>query len=164
MTDETTDPFEVPNKRPAYSWRGATKGTTMDGRVLELPREVQQRDFDTGEPDFWDGERTQPKMAVVVPVLVDGDEVSLWCPKPSAIFRAVVDAKEEAGEPITPGGRLRVRKVGEKPDPKGKKNPQNLFKAKYDPPEKDAFAEPPEKSNEPAAEDVEKFDDDEPPF
>jgi hypothetical protein len=131
------DPFDVPDKKPAYSWKGAKIGTIMRGRVTDDPVEVQSRDFDTGKPAFWDD--GNKKMAVVVGVEVDGEKYNLWAPKPSALFAALVKAHKETG-PIKTGGLLKVRLSGQKPNPERPKlNPQNLFQAKYEP--ADAFAE-----------------------
>jgi hypothetical protein len=161
------DPFEQPERRPAYSWKGAKVGTVMDATVVEAPREVQSREFESGELAYWDDKKEQPKMSVVVGVkTTDGEEYSLWCPKPSAMFRAIAEAQKDAGDRIAEGGRLRVKLTGRKKDPKRPKlNPQNLFKAKYNAP--DAFAEAPEPESEPEPEEPEVADegfDDEPPF
>jgi hypothetical protein len=162
------DPFEAPERRPAYSWKGATIGTILDGIVVEAPREIQARDYESGEPAFWDKAGTQPKMTVIVGLkLRDGSEYTLWCPKPSAIFAAVAQAQKDAGERINEGGRLRVKYTGEKKNPdKPKLNPQKQFAAKYDPP--DAFAEPnikPEPEPEPETTTADdEFGDDNTPF
>jgi hypothetical protein len=163
------DPFEQPERRPAYSWKGAKVGTVLDSTVVEAPKEVQSREFETGELAYWDEKKEQPKMSVVVGVkTADGEEYSLWCPKPSAIFRAVAEAQKTAGDDvrIEEGGRLRVKLSGRKPDPKRPKlNPQNLFKAKYDPPEPpDAFAETPEVAEEPGDGNDGGFEEDNTPF
>lgn len=159
------DPFEAPERRPAYSWKGAKVGTVLDGIVVEAPREIQARDFESGEPAFWDKNEQQPKMTVVVGLRTkDGEEVSLWCPKPSAIFAAIAAAQKDAGERVAEGGRLRVKLTGEKKNPdKPKLNAQKLFKAKYDPPDAFAQAAEPEPEPEPETAD-EDFGDDETPF
>jgi hypothetical protein len=131
------DPFDVPEKKPSVSWKGAQIGTVMTMQVTDTPVEVQSRDFESGEKATWpDG---NPKMSVVVGVLVDGDPHNLWAPKPSALFAALAKAHKDTG-PIVPGGTLKVRLSGQKKNPdKPKLNPQNLFQAKYVP--ADAFAE-----------------------
>lgn len=162
------DPFEQQERYPSISWKNAPKGTTIDGTVIEAPKEVQGRDFESGEPAYWDKEQTQPKMTVVVGLqLADGEKRSLWCPRPSAIFAAVAEAQKDAGERISEGGRLRVRLTGFKPNEKNPKlNDQKLFKAKYDPP--DAFAQPEAekaaKETSPEPETASEDFDDEPPF
>jgi hypothetical protein len=136
------DPFDVPEKKPAYSWAEAQVGTVMTGTVTDVPTEVQQRDFESGELATWpDGNK---KMAVVVGVEIDGEKYNLWAPKPSALFAALAKANKEnkdAGGPgIAIGGELKVRLSGKRKNPeKPKLNAQNLFQAKYSAP--DAFAE-----------------------
>ena len=136
------DPFDVPEKKPAYSWAEAQVGTVMVGRITDVPTEVQQRDFESGEPATWpDGNK---KMAVVVGIEVDGEKYNLWAPKPSALFAALAEAhkkdKEAGGSGLAVGGELKVRLSGKRKNPeKPKLNPQNLFQAKYSAP--DAFAE-----------------------
>jgi hypothetical protein len=136
------DPFDVPEKKPAVSWKGAKIGTVVTGTVTDVPVEVRSRDFESGEPASWpDG---NPKMSVVVGLLIDGEPYNLWAPKPSAMFAALAKAhkadKEAGGQGIAVGGKLKVRLSGQKPNPdKPKLNPQNLFQAKFEP--QDAFAE-----------------------
>jgi hypothetical protein len=131
------DPFDVPEKKPAVSWKGAKTGTVITGTVTDEAVEVQSRDFDTGEKATWpDG---NPKMAVVVGLLIDGEKYNLWAPKPGSLFAALAKAHKDQG-PIKVGGKLKVRLSGQKPNPdKPRLNPQNLFQAKYEP--ADAFAE-----------------------
>jgi hypothetical protein len=136
------DPFDVPEKKPAYSWAGAKIGTVMTGTVTDAPVEVQSRNFDTGKPETWDD--GNPKMAVVVGVEVDGEKLNLWARKPSALFAALAKAhkadKDAGGQGIAVGGELKVQLSGQKKNPeKPKLNPQNLFRAKFKP--QDAFAE-----------------------
>lgn len=49
-------------------------GDEFAGPVASEPREVQQRDFDTDEPLFWDEGKNQPKMQLVVEVQTDRRE------------------------------------------------------------------------------------------
>lgn len=159
------DPFAVQERYPSVSWKNAKKGTTIDGIVIETPKQVQARDFETGEPAFWDD--GNKKMTVVVGLqLQDGEKRSLWCPVPSAVFAAVAEAQKKSGELIAEGGRLRVKFVDEEPNAKNPKlNPKKLFKAKYDPP--DAFAQPepaPEPEPEPETTTTADDFDDDPPF
>lgn len=162
------DPFAQQERYPSVSWKDAKIGTMIDGIVIEAPKQVQARNFETGEMDFWeDGNK---KMTVVVGLeLKDGDKRSLWCPIPSAIFAAVAQAQKDSGELIGEGGRLRVKFVGEEENRKNPKlNKKKLFKAKYTPP--DAFAQPepapePESKPEPETTTADTdFDDDDPPF
>lgn len=132
------DPLAGGDKAPALSFKNMPVGTTYTGEVLEDPKLVQARDFDSGDPAVWpDG---NPKMAVVVRVNVNGEERSIWAPKPSAMFKALADAQKAAGKRITVGGRLTVKFVGEKPNERNERlNPQKLYTATYA--EGDPFAD-----------------------
>jgi hypothetical protein len=136
------DPFASYDKVPALSFKDKPIGTSYTGEVLEEARLVQARDFETGERAAWpDG---NPKMSAVVRLRVDGEERSLWAPKPSAMFTAIADAQKAAGKRITAGGTLTVTFTGEEPNRKNPRlNAQKLYSAKYT--ESDAFAddEPP---------------------
>jgi hypothetical protein len=146
------DPFDVPEKRPAWSWAesGSEIGYTVEFDVMDKPRMAQQRDFDTGDPAYWDEDQTQPKMAAVTDVQVDGNDYALWAPKPSALFNAIVKAKKEADAAIDAGGKLKVKiteykcsnghdkselkqRSGEWVCGKCKRKAQRLFAAKYTP-------------------------------
>ena len=43
-----------------------TVGTTHTGVITDPPKAVQQNDFDTKQPAFWDDAKTQPKMQAVM--------------------------------------------------------------------------------------------------
>lgn len=139
-----SDPFAGGEKHPAVSFKGAPVGTVVRGRVVEAPKAVQSRNFESGEPDFWpDG---NPKMSVVTILDIAGEKKGLWAPQPSALFAAIKAAIEAAGgTPIEEGGELAVKYVGEKPNEKNPRlNPQKLYEARYTPPAaKDPFDEAP---------------------
>lgn len=89
------------------------KGTKIGGRVVEAPKLVQQRDFNTKQPAWWDAEKTQPKMAVVTAVDVNGTTMSLWAKKPSDLFAAINKAMNDTGgSAISIGDSLFVELVG----------------------------------------------------
>lgn len=137
------DPFAGADKVPSISFKDAPVGTTYEGVVTEAPKLVQSRDFNTGEPAFWPakpGEAPNPKMSVVIRLLLEGgEERSLWAQKPSAMFAAIGEAQKQAGQRIDVGGTLAVKFTGEKAhtDPeKIRKNlpAQKLYAARYTPP------------------------------
>ena len=64
------DPFLGGEKVPSLSWRNLPHGSTFTLEVLEPAKKLQSRDYDTGKPDFWDEERTQPVWSAVINVLV----------------------------------------------------------------------------------------------
>lgn len=116
-------------------------GTRYDFEVTEEPKEVQARDFDSGQPAFWDKEKTQPKKTIVIGVKVNGEDRTLWAPKPSATFTAIKEALTTAQgvQPIKVGGKGYIEFTGYGKAEAGK-NPQKLFKVGYTAP--NAFADP----------------------
>lgn len=134
------DPFAQVSA-PAISFRDAPIGTSYTGTVTKAPAMVQSRVFETGQPAFWpDG---NPKMAVVTNLNVDGNDCSLWAPKPSSMFAAIVAAQQAAGVRIQPGGTLAVTYVGEKPNTTNPHlNAQKLYTVAYAPADMSLEPEP----------------------
>lgn len=132
------DPFAVSEKHPSLSFKDAPVGTSYTGKVVERPALVQARDYETGERATWDD--GNPKMTVVTTLEVNGEKVSLWAPKPSAMFAAMGEAQQQAGATIAPGGTLTVEYVGDKPNERNPRlNPQKQYRVTYQPP--DAFGQ-----------------------
>lgn len=134
---DANDPFSGGDSYPSVKF--TTVGDTVTGTIAEAPSKVQGRDFESGDLATWpDG---NPKMVVVVPLLVNGERMNLWAPDPSAIFKAIQEAKNAAGgSPLAVGGKLTVTFTGEKPNEKNPRlNPAKQFTASYSP--SDAFAE-----------------------
>src|SRR5437879_4969339 len=50
----------------APSAKFPTKGTRVGGRVTRDAQEIQQRDFDSGEPLFWDDGKARMQLVVTV--------------------------------------------------------------------------------------------------
>jgi hypothetical protein len=136
---DDVDPFAGGDKTPSLKF--PTIGTAYDCTVTEAPKLVQSRDFKTKLPAWWDKEETQPKMAVVINVEVDGEGYSIWATKPSAMFRAIQDAQREAGQRIAVGGRLQVAFTHEA-DSKSGGDPAKQYAAKYTPPQATPGADP----------------------
>jgi hypothetical protein len=132
MTQTYNDPFASTSAQ-SVSFNNMPVGTSYTGTVLELPQLVQARDFETGNPATWpDG---NPKMTVVTKLSVDGEERSLWAPKPSAMFAAISDAQKTAGASIAVGGTLTVTYTGDKPNATNPRlNPAKQYSAVYTPP------------------------------
>ena len=141
MTEQQLDPFAPSVKKPSVSFRNVPVGTSYSLEVQVAPKLVQARDFDTRELESWpDG---NPKMTVVTEVVdtATGEEKSLWAPKPSAMFAAIVAAQQAAGSLITPGGRLTVTFTHEVPvEGKPHLNPAKQYAVVYTP--ADPFAQP----------------------
>lgn len=125
------NPFAPYERVPSVSFQGAPIGGTLTMRVLELPREVQERDFATGKASTWDN--GDPKLAVVTRVELNGEKRDLWATKPSAMYAAIVDAlKETPPGYLDVGGMLTITYTGDKPSTKG--NPAKQYSASYRPP------------------------------
>lgn len=147
MTND--DPFASVS-RPAVSFKDSKIGDTVTLIVSDPASKVHSRDFETGEPAYWDDARTQAKYSAVVNGTIDGEEKALWAQMPSALFAAIAEAQKQAGQKIDAGGTLRIKYIGDKPNSKNARlKPAKQFAAIYEPPVADAFAAP---------------DDDEPPF
>ncbi len=129
--------------RPWAAWKKI--GDTVTGTIVSPPTARQSRDFDTQEPAFWDEEKQDPKMEVLVIIQtttidpeIEGDngERSLVLPKGSARFRAVQTAIRASGaNGFEVGGTIAVTYTGdgEKPKRRGALAPK-LYSAKYAPP------------------------------
>lgn len=135
MQENTPDPF-ADDKAPALSFKDMPVGTAYVGTVTGLPKPVQSREFETGLPAVWpDG---NPKMSVVINLDVDDEPRSLWAPKPSAMFAAIVAAQKAAGVRITLGGTLTVTYSGDKPNATNPRlNPAKQYTVVYVPPADD---------------------------
>lgn len=139
--------FDGGTKTPSLSWKDLPVGSVFTLEVLEAPKLLQARDFDTGEPAFWDAQKTQPKQSAVVNVKVIsgphsiGEERSVWAQKPSSLFQAIAAAQSAAGALIQPGGTLSLRLHSEKPHENKRFNAIKIYEAKYAPPT--VFAAPP---------------------
>jgi hypothetical protein len=106
-------------------------GTKHVLHVTDEPEVMQQRDFDSGEPLYWDDAKTQPRNQLVIRGTVDGEESTLYAK--SGILAALKDAIREAGvKAPKPGGVLTIAYVEDGPR-KGKGMPPKVYKAKYEP-------------------------------
>lgn len=138
MTD--IDPFAGGVKVAALSFKDQPVGATVIMQVTGPAKLVQSRDFETGEPAYWDEAHTQPKMSAVVNGTVDGEERALWAQKPSAMFTAIAEAQTKAGERIAAGGTLKIKYTGDKPNAKNPRlNAAKQYAAIYEPPAAGAF-------------------------
>lgn len=134
--DPTQDPFADSDNVPAISFADAPVGTVYSGRITSLPKELQDRDFATGKPKFWDD--GQPMMVVVLRLQVQTphgeEERGVWARKPSSLFRAIGAAQKASGKRLELGGTLAIRLVGTQPAKNPRHNPQKLYEARYEPP------------------------------
>lgn len=109
-------------------------GTKYVGVIVEAPKVVQSRDYDTGKPATWpDG---NPKWSVVIGIEVNGERMSLWAPKPSATFGAIQEALKAPDGKVRNaeiGGTISIELTGFGKAENGKA-PQKLYKASYSAP------------------------------
>ena len=139
---QDVDPLDY-EQIPSVSFRDAEIGTFYEGIIVKKPTLLQSRDFESGEPATWsDG---NPKLSVVIHLDINGEKRSLWAPKPSAMFVALVAAQKEAGgQPMREGGTLGIKYTGSIPNAKNSKlNPAKQYVCRYSPPPvQDVLAEP----------------------
>jgi hypothetical protein len=149
---DSNDPFYGGEKIPSLSWKDLPTGSVFTLTVTEAAKSLQSRNYESGDLDFWDDAKQQPKMAAVVNVLVVagphsvGEERSIWAQIPSNLFVALKEAQKTAGARLLPGGTLHLRLAGEKPHDNKRFNPIKQYEAKYVPPADggapDPFAQP----------------------
>lgn len=147
MTVPVQDPWAGTDKTPAVSFKDAPVGTVRTLVITEKAKQVQSRDYNTGEPKFWPvrnpGETPNPVMSVVI-VGTDenGEQRSLWAQKPSALLAALVDARKSSptGD-LEVGGKLEVKYTGDKPNKDNPRlNPAKQYAVRYTPPSQSASA------------------------
>lgn len=108
-------------KRRSVSFKDAPVGAQYRWQVIDTPAKVQSIDYYSKEPAFWDAEKTQPKMSIVVGVrdllAGDGEELGLWMKYRSALHRAISEASARSGVPIVPGTIIDAQVTGYLRDP-----------------------------------------------
>lgn len=120
-----------------------TVGTTHTGVITDAPKSVQQNDFKTKLPAFWDEAKTQPKMQAVINLKTDQRDPSdptdeggrtLYAAS-SQQKKAIVDAVRASGAAdIEVGGTLTVQYYADDPTSQNPQNPKKLYRAHYAPP------------------------------
>lgn len=106
-------------------------GDTIAGRLTRV-YQVQQTDFDTREPLWW--EDGQPKMQVVAVLDVPGTGLRSLYIGSKGLREAIRDACREAGRGLRPDGYVSIRYTGDgEPFKKGARPPK-IYQAAYDPP------------------------------
>lgn len=129
--------------------------TGIKGQVLEIsePRQAQKYNANPTAPkalDWWDDEKTRPKMQVVLELQTDMNEgpsddgtpddgrrkvfVTVDY-KPGGKMAAIQDAMEAAGrDDLEEGAFLALWFIGLDPESKNPDNPRKMFQATYQPP------------------------------
>jgi hypothetical protein len=128
------DPFYVPDKAKTISWKNAPVGAKIEMILDATASLVQARVYGKSDLDWWDDEKTQPKMNVVLTGTVKGVRRSLWAQKPSNLFFVLGDAQDKSKGKFEAGGVLVVEYTGSKPSDNPQFNDTRLFKATYTPP------------------------------
>jgi hypothetical protein len=134
---EYDDPFAGGEKVPSLSWKDLPVGSTFTLEILEAAKSLQSTNFESGQPDYWDEEKTRPKMAAVINVRVlggphsVGEDRSIWAQIPSNMFIAIKEAQKAADARIAPGGTLHLRFTGTKPHENKRYSPIKQYEAKY---------------------------------
>ena len=118
-------------------------GTTHTGVITDAPKSVQQNDFKTKLPAFWDEAKTQPKMQAVINLKTDQRDPSdptdeggrtLYAAS-SQQKKAIVEAVRASGAAdIEVGGTLTVQYYADDPTSQNPQNPKKLYRAHYAPP------------------------------
>jgi hypothetical protein len=135
-------------KTPSLSWKGVPVGTVFTLEVLGPAKILHSRDFETGQPAYWNGDPNTPKLSAVVNVRVLSgphslqEERSVWAQRPSALYAAIAEAQKTAGAKLAAGGTLHLKFSGETPHENKRYSPIKQYQAKYEPPV-DGFYEAP---------------------
>ena len=116
-------------------------GTRHILTITEEPEVQQQTDFDDGELLWWDAEKTQPKMQMILHGVIPADDrdgadddgerrLFVKSGLVKAVRQAMRDAKVKAP---APGGALTVAYVKDGPKP-ARGYPAKIYEASYTPP------------------------------
>jgi hypothetical protein len=120
------------------SFKFDSHGDVAKGEIVSLDL-MQQRDYKSGLPKFWDDGRPMMQLRVVLDTGIidpgiEGDDGVRAIYVRGAMQQAVRDAIKKAGvKEIEVGGTLAVAYVGDG-EAKPKMDPPKLFRAEYRPP------------------------------
>lgn len=131
MSNEN-DPFYVPDKAKAISWKDAPVGAKVVIALDGPAAKVRARKYGTQEYDDW--EDGNPKFNVVLTGMVKGQRRSLWALIPSNLFFVLGNAQDKAGAKFGKGGVATVEYIGDKPSDNPAYNAAKQFAADYVPP------------------------------
>lgn len=142
MVDQSEDFFSSGGNTAADF---KTIGNSVEGEIAKPPEKKQQRvyrrDGKMGDLAYWDDEKTQPKMQLVVTLQTnlkdDEDDNGLrnvYVRKPSNMYDAVASAMYKAkAKRLEVGAHMKVTYTGNGPDT-GSGNPPKEYEVEYTPP------------------------------
>jgi hypothetical protein len=116
------------------------QGKVVGGRIIRVGDPMQQRDMATGQPKFWDVEKTQPMLQLPIDVQTEerdadipGDTGARTLYVKGDLKRAVTEAVRKAGAQGAPkvGGTLEVAWTGEVPATQRGFNAKKTYTARY---------------------------------
>jgi hypothetical protein len=150
MTD--VNDFLTGSGAPSISWKDATPGTVITGKVV-TSEVTQQRDMD-GNPKTWDDGNPMKQLVITLhnPDWADGDNPDgsrrLFAkgsrkPESKSMLAAVIEALRKADAKLEPGGTLTVRYLGEGEQTKRGFAAPKQYAAKYEKPAFDPDEEEP---------------------
>lgn len=138
----STDAYDLLYKSDGASAKFERPGAVVSGTVIEEPVSRQATDFKTKELKWWDKEKTQPVMEVVITIQTDERDPNvtdddgrrrLFCG--NRLLKAVREAIKDSGHKGSiVGGRLGVEYTGDGVPSERGLNPPKLYKAKFVPP------------------------------
>lgn len=115
-------------------------GTTVAGPITRVGEPMQQRDFTTGVPKFWDDGKPMMQLPVDVqtelrdPEIVNDDGIRTLYVR-GEMQKAIRQAVRQAGAPgLRVGGQLSVTYTGDGTAKQRGMNPPKLYAATYTPP------------------------------
>lgn len=113
---------------------------TVHGGIITAVDVQQERNFDTDEPEFWDKDKTQPKMMLVVTVQTDtregdDDDGQRRIFARYGLIQSIKAAVRKAGaKKPEVGGKLLVKYTGDAEPTKRGYNGAKQFSVAYQPP------------------------------
>src|SRR5262250_1094151 len=106
-------------------------GDELDGTIVRVET-MQGKNMTTGEAEFWDAAKTQPKMIIVATMTApghkdadDGGEVTLY------VSGGKYTAVKAVTKRLDEGARLWIKCVGTRPAQTKGHNPSKRYEAKY---------------------------------
>lgn len=109
-------------------------GTVVGGPIIDKPVTTQQRDFDSGQPKFYDDGNPMWQVVVAVqaqPATDEDDGIRAFYLR-TQLKKAVQEAVRRAGaDRLEVGGVLQVRYVRDEPNSRGRGKDKKIYEARY---------------------------------